>query len=102
MPFSAVIGAKRKVTVVSMAAVSGIRKQHILVLVIADPVPATIDPYDVLCLATQTASWFDRLPSGWFFWHVIDFCISKGTMNYQPNFVHLFWQITSCNTVLAA
>jgi hypothetical protein len=58
MPLVVVEGTDCISTVISAAAITGVGKHYIFVLVIADPVPATVGPDQLTRLAAQTATRF--------------------------------------------
>ena len=56
MPLVVVGGTERIAAVIPVAAITGVRKHHVLVLVIADPVPAAFGPDQLTRLAAQAAT----------------------------------------------
>jgi hypothetical protein len=56
VPLVEVVGTERISTVVSVAAITSVGKQHVLVLVIADPVPTTVGLDQLYGLAAQPAT----------------------------------------------
>ena len=55
MFFGMMMGAQRVMIMVSMTAVARVREHNVLVLVIADPIPAAFGLRQVSCLSAKTA-----------------------------------------------
>jgi hypothetical protein len=70
VPLVVVVGTKRISAVVSVAAIARVGKKDVLVLVIADPVPATVSLGQLSGLAAQPATRLAHRMCRFAFWHL--------------------------------
>jgi hypothetical protein len=55
--FRVMVSAKSISTVISVTAISGIGEKHVLMLIVTDPIPATLRLDEMSRFAAQATSW---------------------------------------------
>jgi hypothetical protein len=86
VPFVVVVGTERISTVVSVAAITRVRKQDVLVLVIADPVPATVGLDQLYGLAAQPTTRLLHRVCRFAFRHLLIAFPSNAAARREPDF----------------